>query len=470
MKKLLLVYLMFVFALVQANAVAPQQQSSPQHSDSSSNQAVQTKPPKYGIVRCRLYDKNCKLVVDISERANFQEDRLNSSNFKIFRYDRPHLEAIKEQNGTAKSEEIYEIPLVTVQVGKANLIMTTPDGETTVIAQVIITRPYRGIDVAFDVFLWVYCGLVSLIMGILVDRDLIKSVLTGNRQKEVGLTFGCQYFLMPLLAFGITKVFAIKPFECLTLFIYGCCPSSFESTKWSEIFNGDVELNKFSSFVSTLFAIIMMPAWLYSLGSVLMENAGFRLPIAGLALNMTILIAPAFIGYILGSFMPGIKLFANIANKLIHSIIFIALFLTLILTSRLYAFRLGNPLFILIGPMIAFLGYIIGASLAWLFGLPCNKIKSVSLHTGFQNIVFAFLVVNWNFPSPEVDYILVCLVPVFLQTSLPIKIIFLVKKIRGCIRRRRGDASSSGAASRPTKIEVDAEKLPEQEPIYENRQ
>ena len=94
-----------------------------------------------------------------------------------------------------------------------------------------------------------------------------------------------------------------------------------------------------------------------------------------------------------------------------------------------------------------------------MFGFPADKIKSISLDTGFQNIMFAFLVVNWNIPSPEIDYILVCLVPVFLQTSLPIKIIFLTQKIKGCVTRRREKRSV------PSKTEISGDKI-EQEPMY----
>lgn len=189
---IVLLCVLLLSAMVQSSAIGTQQQQQQQ-----SNQE-KAAAPKH-TVYCRLYDQNCKLEVDIKESKNFQEDLLNSSNPKIFKVNHPYLQAIKEQNGTAKSLETYEIPILTLQVGKAQLIEITPDGQTNVIAQVIITRPYRGIDIAFDVFLWVYCGLVSFIMGILVDRDLIKSVLTGNRQKEVGLTFGCQYLMMPLV-------------------------------------------------------------------------------------------------------------------------------------------------------------------------------------------------------------------------------------------------------------------------------
>ena len=189
-----LLCVLLLSAMVQSSAIAAQQQQQQQQQSNQEKAA----PPKY-TVRCRLYDKDCKLEINIKESKNFQEDLLNSSNEKIFKVNRPHLDAIKELNGTAKSLETYEIPILTFQVGKAQLIEITPDGQTNVIAQIIITRPYRGIDIAFDVFLWVYCGLVSFIMGILVDRDLIKSVLTGNRQKEVGLTFGCQYLMMPLV-------------------------------------------------------------------------------------------------------------------------------------------------------------------------------------------------------------------------------------------------------------------------------
>lgn len=93
----------------------------------------------------------------------------------------------------------------------------------------------------------------------------------------------------------------------------------------------------------------MMPAWLYTLGGGLMEAAGIRLSLAGLALNMSVLIGPAVLGFLLSWLIPDLRLFANIANKIIHSMIFIAIFLVLIFTSRLYAFKLGNPLFILVG-------------------------------------------------------------------------------------------------------------------------
>lgn len=163
--------------------------------------AVQ-KPPseakKLGTFQCRLYDKNCEFFVNLKEAVNFETNQLNSSNPKIFRFERPHLVGFSE-NGT-KAEEQYDIKIIPIQVGRSTLVMISPDGTRTEIADVVITRPYRGIDIAFDVFLWVYVGLVSFVMGAVIHKDLIHEFLTAGRQKEVGLTFACQYILMPLVS------------------------------------------------------------------------------------------------------------------------------------------------------------------------------------------------------------------------------------------------------------------------------
>lgn len=163
-------------------------------------------PAKLGTIRCRLYEDNCHIDLAVDEAYNFGDgSTLNSSNTRIFEWKEPHLEAIQENGSSSKANEVYEVSIVPKQVGRAELVALVTDKTSgtprrILIAHVVITRPYRGIDVAFDVFLWVYVGLVSFVMGASINKDLINFILTGPRQKEVGLAFFCQSFLMPMVS------------------------------------------------------------------------------------------------------------------------------------------------------------------------------------------------------------------------------------------------------------------------------
>lgn len=144
-------------------------------------------------LECRLY-QDCDLKLDLKDSLNTDISTLNSSNTRIFKFERTKF------NGTNNQGKNNNIRINPVQVGRASLKMITSNGSEIVVAEVVITRPYRGIDIAFDVFLWVYVGIVSFSMGAAIHRDLVRDFLTGNRQKEVGLTFICQYFIMPIVS------------------------------------------------------------------------------------------------------------------------------------------------------------------------------------------------------------------------------------------------------------------------------
>lgn len=53
-----------------------------------------------------------------------------------------------------------------------------------------------------------------------------------------------------------------------------------------------------------------------------------------------------------------------------------------------------------------------------------------------HNVAFVFLIVNTDFPSPESDYVLFILVPLFIQSSLPMKIIYLIKYVKSFVKKK----------------------------------
>lgn len=70
--------------------------------------------------------------------------------------------------------------------------------QTVNLVEVVVTRPDRVIDLVFDIWLWFYSGLAPFIMGILTEKQMIKKMLRSG-QKPVGLTYICQFLVMPLV-------------------------------------------------------------------------------------------------------------------------------------------------------------------------------------------------------------------------------------------------------------------------------
>lgn len=58
-----------------------------------------------------------------------------------------------------------------------------------------------------------------------------------------------------------------------------------------------------------------------------------------------------------------------------------------------------------------------------------KQIYTISIETGLQNVGIAFMIIMINFPSPESDYALLPLIAVSTITTLPLWVLFLVKKI-----------------------------------------
>lgn len=156
-----------------------------------------------GPFRCKIYEHVCEFDIIIKESLSFEDYPLNSSDPKIFKYKGITLKDIKE-NGT-KSDEVYRIQVVPVLVGKANLEVEMKNGEKLPIAEIVIVKPNRARDILFDVWLWVFCGLLSLIMGLLVEKELIEK-MKKEMYKEIGLAFVCQYLIMPLVNFLLCSI------------------------------------------------------------------------------------------------------------------------------------------------------------------------------------------------------------------------------------------------------------------------
>lgn len=85
--------------------------------------------------------------------------------------------------------------------------------------------------------------------------------------------------------------------------------------------------------------LVMMPAWVYTLGRILTREAQLSIPIYGLLGNLLITIGPCLLGLLLSYKFPALKKFAIKIAKPFTLFVMIS-FLILLLVAKFYTFRL----------------------------------------------------------------------------------------------------------------------------------
>ena len=152
------------------------------------------------LLKCAMYSKSCYLNV-LMKSANSTE--VETSNTRISRYLSIHLcmdtekfkcpskQVFEEQlnNQTIdESYQVYSIHLYPALFGQSNLVISSKeDQNSSYSAIILVTQPRRWIDYLFDIWVYVFQTIISMIMGILINLDtllmikkLYKPVIMGE--------------------------------------------------------------------------------------------------------------------------------------------------------------------------------------------------------------------------------------------------------------------------------------------------
>ena len=165
-------------------------------------------------------------------------------------------------------------------------------------------------------------------------------------------------------------------------------------------------------------------------------ETNINIPITRLLLNLLNTIVPCLIGLALSRFFPKLKpIVLKIAKPFVIS--FILTFLTFTTIVKYYVFTLIHWKQWATAPFVPWLGFIIGASIAAVFKLPMKQVVTIALETGIQNVGVAFLIITYNFPSPEADYAILPLISVSFLTTIPLWFVLLGLTIRNRLKAKK---------------------------------
>ncbi|KAL3859377.1 hypothetical protein ACJMK2_009606 [Sinanodonta woodiana] len=282
---------------------------------------------------------------------------------------------------------------------------------------VTVVRPIRVIDFIFRVVVYVFMVCITISFGCGLNIPVVKEALKKPVAPGIGL--GCQYIIMPALGFAIAKLAPVDdPVFALSIFVCGCCPGGGNSNIYTYLLGGDVSLSITMTLISSIVALGVFPLLIYTLGQQFVtEGASIVIPFSGIGSSLAVSVFPLLFGIFLKvKFLKVANLIIKIMRPIV--IICIILLMTVGIYSNLYIFKMFDLELILLGAMLPYLGYIMGGLVALSFRQPWERVKTIALETGMQNVGLAFIMMTSSFPPPYGD--IAAVVPAASGTMTPI--------------------------------------------------
>lgn len=221
-------------------------------------------------------------------------------------------------------------------------------------------------------------GVVMFGMGLTLNLQDFKIVF--SRPKDVIIGCLAQFTIMPLLAWGLARLFSLDEALALGVILVGCCPGGTASNVITYLAKGDLALSVGMTGVSTLLAPFLTPllTWALAGKSVHVDVVSMFLSI------LWVVILPIFIGLLVKWIWPKVTEKATDYLPAISSIA-IAMIVAIVVSANADKLLAGGLIIILVVMLHNICGLSLGYLIGWLLGLSEPKKKAISIEVGMQN-------------------------------------------------------------------------------------
>lgn len=233
-------------------------------------------------------------------------------------------------------------------------------------------------------------GLLMLSMGLSLSLEDFQKC--AKQPIPIFLGFVCQYSILPMLAYLISRFMSLPASFATGMIILGSCPGGQASNVATYVAHGNVSLSVLMTTVSTVAAAVMTP-----LLSTLL--AGQYIPVNGWALaesTAKLVLLPTIAGVFLNEMFP------KKINIIRPAMPLLALFLTVVLCAVPVAqvqkvLQLNGSA--VIGPVVILhsMGYLLGYLLPKSMKFSETVSRTVSIETGMQSAAMAYALSTKHF-------------------------------------------------------------------------
>lgn len=254
-------------------------------------------------------------------------------------------------------------------------------------------------------------GVMMIIIMFGMGASLtFRDFLIAFRQPQgilVGLV--CQYGVMPFLGFALATALDFPPALAMGLILMGCMPGGTTSNIFAYFSKGVLALSIMMTSVSTLVAVLAVPALLAFYSGKAGIGAEFAVPPSNVIQVLATLLVPTVLGMLLRRYNANLGATIEMLGALLGVVVI--LFIAISWIPRNLGLLATTPFAVYFAAIgLGLIGMSLGYVLARLLRQDTNRSRTIALETGIQNGPLAILIVTLTFDGAVEQQVL--LIPV----------------------------------------------------------
>lgn len=240
---------------------------------------------------------------------------------------------------------------------------------------------------------WINYLLMMVMFGMGLTLKPESFVLVFKRPKDILCGIFTQYTIMPLLAYGLSRLFGLDAALTTGVILVGTCPGGTASNVITYFSKGDIALSVSMTSVNTLLAPILTPLVTY-----LLLNTTVEVNMANMLLAIVnVILIPIVLGFIINRF------FATATQKMMDllpviSVVAICMIVATVVAHNAQKIYTCGFLVLSVVVLHNLLGYLCGFALGKLLKMEPTKVKAFSIEIGMQNSGLATSLASTSFP------------------------------------------------------------------------
>ena len=241
---------------------------------------------------------------------------------------------------------------------------------------------------------WINYLLMTVMFGMGLTLKPVDFAVVFKHPKDIIIGCLAQFTVMPLLAFGLGKLFGLEAGLLAGVILVGTCPGGTASNVITYLSKGDVALSVGMTAVNTLLAPVLTPAITY-----VFLRTTVQVDVLSMFLSIVkVVIVPIVLGFIINRFLG--KFTSRAADILpVISVAAIALIVASVVSHNSQKIMETGAVVFAVVVLHNVLGYAAGFLLGIVLKLPAAKKKALSVEIGMQNSGLATSLAGTAFPD-----------------------------------------------------------------------
>ena len=235
-------------------------------------------------------------------------------------------------------------------------------------------------------------GVIMFGMGLTLKPEDFRIVF--SRPKDIIIGCLAQFTVMPLLAFALSRLFALNDALTVGVILVGCCPGGTASNVITYLAKGDLALSVGMTATSTLLAPLLTPFLV-----LLLVGESVDVNVIGMLLSILwVVILPIILGLLIKRLLPRTTEQATTFLPAVSSIA-ICLIVMIVIAANAHKLLSSGWIIVLVVMLHNILGLVIGYLIGVLLKLSPPKRRAISVEVGMQNSGLASSLATLHFAA-----------------------------------------------------------------------